>query len=130
MLPEWKAPRPKREPSRKLATPRIGPRMRELQAVTSVCPGISKAAALRAADLPDRGMGSHRPIDRAIAAGLLVVEYEHANRCRLFANERDRAMFHLRGELLATSSSARADEIMGVLGVLRAAQAQTWRDSA
>lgn len=126
MLPEWRSPRPRCEPSRKLARPRIGPTMRELHAIISACPGISKAAALRAADLPDRGMGAYRPVNRALAAGLLVVEYEHANRCRLFASERDRAVFHLRRELMATSSPARADEIMGLLGVLREQQAQTW----
>ena len=74
MLPEWRSPRPRCEPSRKLARPRIGPTMRELHAIISACPGISKAAALRAADLPDRGMGAYRPVNRALAAGLLVVQ--------------------------------------------------------
>lgn len=39
---------------------RVGPRMRELQSIVSAMPGTSKAAVLRAADLPTHGLGSGR----------------------------------------------------------------------
>jgi hypothetical protein len=124
MLPEWKPPRPKREPLRKLAKLRIGPRMRELQAITSACPGITKAAALRAADLPDRGMGAYRPVNRAIAAGLVIAE--QSRRCgpyMLFSSESDRELFHLRERLLhGQLSPAEADELVGQIENLRQQQ--------
>ena len=53
--------------------PRIGPTMRAIADVVSACPGTSKAGALRAAGLPDRGIGYLRPVERACAAGLTVV---------------------------------------------------------
>jgi hypothetical protein len=55
----------------------------------SALPGCSKAGALRAADMPVR------VLNRAIAAGLVLVEYEHANRFHLFATDRDRKCGHL-----------------------------------
>ncbi len=47
---------------RPLAKPRIGPRMRELQAVVSAMPGISRRAAMSAAGLPQSGLGSGRSL--------------------------------------------------------------------
>lgn len=40
------------------AKPRIGHRMQELADIVSAMPGCSKSAALRAAGLPTRGVGS------------------------------------------------------------------------
>ena len=80
--------------------PRVGHRMRELADIVSAMPGCSKADALRAAGLPTHGMGSGRELSRAIAAGLVLVEHERANLCRLFASERDRQRWHLVRELL------------------------------
>jgi hypothetical protein len=72
----------------------------ELQAIVSAIPGCSKADALRAAGLPTRGLGSRRELNRAIGAGLIVVEHERANLCRLFAGERDRRRWHLAREAM------------------------------
>ena len=79
---------------------RVGYRMRELADIVSAMPGCTKADALRAAGLPVRGIGSGRELNRAIVAGLIVVEHERANLCRLFATDRDRRWWHLRQELL------------------------------
>lgn len=129
MLPEWRPVKPKGEPVRKLAKPRIGPRMRELQAIVSACPGITKAEALRAADLPDRGMGAHRPVNRAVEAGLIMVEHERPNLCHLFASERDRQLWHLRRGLMSRPTPARAAEIAGEVARLRQAQAAAFADA-
>ena len=74
---------------RKLSKARVGPRMRELADIVSAMPGCSKSDALRAAGLPTRRMGSGRELNRAIAAGLIIVEHERANLCRLFATKPD-----------------------------------------
>jgi hypothetical protein len=49
-----------------------------------------KSDALRAAGLPTHGMGSGCELNRAISAGLILVEHAHARRTHLFATERDR----------------------------------------
>jgi hypothetical protein len=72
--------------------PRIGYRMRELADIVSAMPGCSKSDALRAAGLPTCGIGSGRELNRAVSAGLILVEHEHAKRCRLFASERPQAL--------------------------------------
>jgi hypothetical protein len=79
---------------------RVGPRMRELAEIVSAMPGCSKSDALRAAGLPTHGLGSGRELGRAIAAGLVLVEYERSNLCRCFATDGDRRRWHLRRELL------------------------------
>lgn len=79
--------------------------MRELADIVSAMPGISKSDALRAADLQTHGLGSGRELNRAIAAGLIVVEHEHARRCRLFASERDRKRWHLAREIMTPSTA-------------------------
>lgn len=61
--------------------PRIGYRMRELADIVSAMAGCSKADALRAAGLPTHGMGSGRELNRAIMAGLIIVEHERPNLC-------------------------------------------------
>jgi hypothetical protein len=125
MLSEWRPYKYRAGPVRKLAKPRIGPKMRELQAITSACPGITKAAALRGADLPDRGMGAYRPVHRAIAAGLVIAE--QTGRCgpyRLFASEADRRLWHLRDELLhGRPTPERAAELAAEIDEMRHAQA-------
>jgi hypothetical protein len=40
--------------------------------------------------LPLSGMGRWAPLDRAVAAGLVIIEQENTRRTHLFANERDR----------------------------------------
>ena len=45
------------------------------------------------------GSGRPRLLDRAIAAGLIIVEHATPTLCRLFASERDRQVWHLRDEL-------------------------------
>ena len=92
---------------KRAAKPRIGHRMRELQAIVSAVPGISKSDALRVAGLPVHGLGSGRELNRAIAAGLVIVEHEHARRCRLFASDRDRRRWHLAREALTQGTPAR-----------------------
>jgi hypothetical protein len=113
-----------------IATPRIGYRMRELADIVSAMPGCSKSDALRAAGLPVRGMGSGRELNRAISAGLVLVEHEHAKRCRLFATERDRRRWHLVRELLLPGIPAgRVAEIRAEITALDAERAATWRTS-
>ena len=130
MLPEWRPVKPKGEPVRKLAKPRIGPRMRELQAIVSACPGITKAEALRAADLPDRGMGAHRPVNRAVEAGLIMVEHERPNLCHLFASERDRQLWQLRQEMMrGQPTPARAKQIAAEVEEMRQAQAAEYAEA-
>jgi len=105
-----------------------GPRMRELQAIVSAMPGCSQAAALRAAGLPDRGMGYQRPVNRAINAGLLIYVPGLPGRpSKLFASERDRQIFELREELLHGSPDPdRAGQIVAEIETLRGEQAASW----
>jgi len=113
-----------------MTTPRIGYRMRQLHDVASALPGISKRGALAAAGLPLSGPGRDAPVQRAIAAGLLVVERERVNRYRLFANERDRAVWHLRAELLRPGTPAeRVAEIRAAILALDAERAATWSEA-
>ncbi len=106
---------------------RVGYRMRELADIVSAWPGCSKADALRAAGLPTQGMGSGREMNRAISAGLIMVEHEHASRCRLFASERDRERWHLARELLTPGMPARrVAEIRAEISALDAERAATW----
>lgn len=97
--------------------------------IVSAMPGISKAQALRAAGLPDRGLGYLRPVDRTVAARLVIVEHAAPTRCRLFASERDRELWHLRQELLGEPTADRAAEIVDQINRLRAQQAATWMES-
>ena len=114
-----------------LSKPRVGYRMRELQSIVSAWPGCSKADALRAAGLPTRGMGSGRELNRAIYAGLILVEHERANLCRLFATERDRHCWHLVRELLRPGMPAqRVAEIQTEISALDAERAATWSTTA
>jgi hypothetical protein len=105
--------------------------MRELQAIVSALPGCTKAAALRAAGLPTRGTGSGRELNRAITAGLVLVEHERANLCRLFASERDRRRWHLARDLMMPGTPAeRVAEIRAEITALDAERAATWRTRA
>jgi hypothetical protein len=122
-----------RKPTRLSATPsqnakpRIGHRMRELADIVSAVPGISKAEALRAAGLPTHGLGSGRELNRAIAAGLVIVEYEHARRTHLFASERDRMRWHLAREIMMPGISAeRVAEIRAEITALDAERSASW----
>jgi hypothetical protein len=111
----------------KPAKPRIGHRMRELADIVSAVPGISKADALRAAGLPTHGLGSGRELDRAIAAGLIIVEHERVNLCRLFATEGDRRRWHLARKLMMPGIPAgRVAGIRAEITALDAERAATW----
>ena len=57
-----------------MSKPRIGYRMAALADYVSAVPGCNRAEALRGVGLNDRGMGAHRPLDRAILAGLVIAE--------------------------------------------------------
>ena len=115
-------------PARKLSKPRIGPRMQEIADYVSGVPGCTKSDALRAAGLDPRGqLGARRPLDRAIAAGLVVVEHDGPNRCLCFANQRDRKRWYLRRELLQPGTSAeRVVDIRAEIARLDAERAATW----
>ena len=107
---------------------RIGPRMAELQDIVSAMPGCSRRAALRAAELPERGIGHGRPLNRAIQAGLIIQDISNPwvrhGHYALFANERDRVIFNLRAELLHGSPTPeRAAELAAEIDELRQAQA-------
>ena len=98
--------------------------IRTLADVVSALPGCSKAGALRAADVPVH------VLNKAIAAGLVLVEFERANRCHLFATETDRRRWYLRRELLQPGTLAeRVAEIQAEVGALEAERAATWTDS-
>jgi hypothetical protein len=102
--------------------------MRELRDIVSAMPGCSKAAALRTADMPDRGRGYLRPIDRAIAAGLIIAVPDRRGKpFKLFASERDQRIYELREELLhGGPDSTRAEQLVAEIEALRAEQAATW----
>ncbi len=105
--------------------------MRELADYVSAVPGCSIRAALRGVGLPECGQGHVRPIRRALTAGLIIEDRDNPWARKpayaLFRNERDRAIFNLRKELLhGGSSPARAAQIRAEVEVLRAEQASTW----
>ena len=107
--------------------PRIGRRMRELADIVSAMPGCTKSDALRAAGLPTQGMGAGRELTRAIQAGLILVEHERPNLCRLFVTERDRQRWHLVRELLRPGMTAeQVAEIRAKITALDAARAAIW----
>jgi hypothetical protein len=107
--------------------PRIGHRMRELADIVSASPGITKSDALRAAGLPTHGLGSGRELNRAIAAGLIIVEHERSNLTHLFASERDRQRWHLAREALRPGTPAgRVAELRAEVSRLDAERAATW----
>jgi hypothetical protein len=89
--------------------------------VVSAMPGCSKSIVLRTAAVPVHVLNS------AITAGLVLVEYERANFCRLFATELDKQIWHLRRELLEPSTpSKRVAELRTEIDHLQAERAQTW----
>jgi hypothetical protein len=111
--------------------PRIGFRMRELADVVSALPGCSRRGALRAAGLPECGMGHGKPLDRAINAGLIFQDtgnpWARGNAYALFTNQRDRLIFNLKNELLHGSPSPeRAEHIRAEVERLRQEQAASW----
>ena len=109
------------------ARPRIGRRMRELADIVSAMPGCTKSDALRAAGLPVRGLGSGRELNRAIMAGLILVEHERGNLCRLFASERDRTGWHLMREALTPGIPAeRVAALRAEIAALDEERAATW----
>jgi hypothetical protein len=111
------------------AKPRVGPKMREIRDFISAMPGCSRADALRAAGLPTSGMGTGKPLNRLIAAELVIVEHERCNLLRLFATERDQLRWHLRRELLQPGTSAgRVAEIRAEISALDAERAATWTE--
>lgn len=115
------------KPTRTLSRPRVGHRMRELQAIVSAMPGISKSDALRAAGLPVHGMGSGRELNRAINAGLILVEHPRSNLTRLFASEGDRKRWHLTREALTPGTPAqRVAELVAEIAALDEQRAATW----
>ena len=80
---------------------RVGKRMQQLHDLVTAMPGMSKSMTLRAAGLPVHGPGSGRELNRAIDAGLVLVEKPQVNLCALFASEHDRRWWLLRRELYA-----------------------------
>jgi hypothetical protein len=107
--------------------PRIGPTMRALADVVSAMPGGSKSQALLAVGLGPHGIGCWRPIQRIVAAGLVIVEKPRPNLHRLFATETDRQLWHLRDEVLhGDPSPERAQEIAATIERIRDAQAAAY----
>ena len=106
---------------------RIGPRMAEVAAIVSALPGISQRDALRRAGLPLSGPGRNAPIDRAVRAGLVIVERPRRNRYALYASEAARRAHHLRAELLQPGCPAgRIAEIRNELADIERQRAATW----
>ena len=84
--------------------------------LVAAMPGMSKSMALRAAGLPVHGPGSGRELNRAIAAGLILVEHEQVNLCALFASEHDRRWWVLRKELCRRARQRGASRRSGRAG--------------
>ena len=104
--------------------------MRELADYVSAQPGSNCAEALRGVGLPDRGRGYMRPLDRAIAAGLILAEPHRPGRVtRLFANERDRQLWMLRRELFSAPSPQRALQLVAEVEQILAGQALAYADA-
>jgi hypothetical protein len=108
---------------------KIGYRMAAIADYVSAVPGCSKAQALRGVGLPDRGLVYLRPIDRTLAAGLVICEHVGPTRCRLFATEVDQRLWHLRRELLGTPTAERSAEILAEVDKIRAAQARAYAEA-
>jgi hypothetical protein len=112
-----------------MTKPRVGPTMRAIADYVSAVPGCSKAQALRGVGLPDRGRGAYRPVERTIAAGLVIEEAGHP--CHLFASELDQRLWHPRRELLrGEPSPQRSAEILAEAEQIRAAQAAKYAEEA
>ena len=104
--------------------------MAAIRDYVSCQPGCSKAAALRGVGLPDRGIGYLRPVERTIGAGLVIAEpYRPGYPTRLYANETDRQLWHLRAELLGSPSLERAEEIAAEVEAIRQAQAAGYAEA-
>lgn len=98
---------------------RIGKRMQQIHDLVTAMPGMSKSMTLRAAGLPVHGPGSGRELNRAIDAGLVLVEYPQSNLCALFGSEHDRRWWLLTRELCAPGTDTfRAREIYAELDEL------------
>jgi hypothetical protein len=112
---------------------RIGPAMRMITDYVSAVPGCSKREVMREASMASTYMGLWRALERAINAGLVIVDSEcpwvHPTAHAVFANERDKTIFYLRNELLRGKPTPQhADEIRTEVERLRAEQATTWVD--
>lgn len=106
---------------------KAGPRMRELQAIVSCMPGISKSEALRRAGLPTRGPGSGRALNRAIAAGMIIAVRVHPTLSQLFDSERSRSRFNLCRELLQAGTTAdRVVDLKRQIQAIDAERSATW----
>ena len=109
----------------------IGPKMGLIRDYVSAVPGCSQADAMRASGTDPRSQGAYcanRPMGRAIASGLILMEHDGPQLTRLFATERDRTIYHLRRELLTPGTPAeRIAEIRIELARLDAERAATWR---
>jgi hypothetical protein len=110
-------------------TTRIGPTMRAITTVVEAMPGITKSDALREVGRPVSGLGCWRPIERVLAAGLVIsVPGPHGH--SLFRNERARRLHGLRQELLhGTPSPREVEQIRAEIDVLCAEQAATWAEA-
>lgn len=126
------APRNTAPPAPALSKPRIGPRMRQVADYVSAVPGCSKREATRAVGAYyNEYHGERGPVERAIDAGLIIAEYAHAKRCRLFATERDRERWHLARELLRPGiATGRVAQIRAEISLLDAERAATWSEPA
>jgi hypothetical protein len=107
--------------------PKIGPVQAAIRDYVGCQPGSSKAAVLRGVGLPTRGFGYLRPIERAEAAGLIIVESGWP--CRLFASAADRRLFYVKRELLAGPTPERAAELAAEAAEIRAGQAQSYAEA-
>src|SRR5258708_40372847 len=110
---------------------RIGATMRAVADYVSGCPGKSKAEGLRGVGLAHRGLRAYRPINRTIAAGLVICEKGSPTRCRLFSAETARELDYLREALLhGEPTPQRSAEILAEVDKIRAAQAAKFAKEA
>lgn len=111
-------------------TTRIGPRTRELHEIVSAMPWCTRSPRCEPPTCRIGGGGYLRPIEQAIAAGLIIaVSDKRGKPFKLFATEHDHQLFELREELLHVSpSSVRAGRLVAEIETLRAEQAAAWVD--
>jgi hypothetical protein len=111
------------------ATVRIGRKMRQLADIVSAVPGCGIETAVAGADGYLSASGIYKPLERAIAAGLVVADWADREHVRLFTTGIARRIWYLSAELQQPDTST--ERIRGIhheLAELHAALAATWAD--
>jgi len=110
------------KPRRKLSKPRVGPRMRAIQAFASAYPGESATTVVAATTGPYKrwtGAPSHRKaLYRAEAAGLVIIDRVQPNLYRVFVSEADRKAWYQRQEQEAKAITPGMRELADIVSAM------------